>query len=450
SLARYTADGTQIWARKFDGEGNNEGLSVAADADDNIYLAGRYEGWFQLAGGFALSGGAYVTKLDGAGRVEWTFGIGGPESDTATGITVDSAGNVLVTGSVGSSVDFDPSGEEAKGGPGLFVAKYTSEGEYLWHFVKNSGDAHAIVPAPNDDVYVVGALTGSSNLGGGTHSHAGNSTDGFLLKVSSNGAYMWSKHLGSSGNDRLRAVEVDTFGNVYVTGDYGADTTFEGVELPFSGANGTLDEDAVLAKFSPDGQLAWAHRFGGLGQEWGDAVATTLSGDVLWGGHFEDTIQLGSDTLVSHGFGDLAIVRFAGTADGSMGCYAPGACSGNGACFELDSTATCACDWGFADASCSTCAVGFSGDDCAPACAGVTCGINQHCAPATGGCVCNAGHEGSNCDTCTAGYVTPSGCVGGECVCQPNCGTTAAPGVCATCDQALALAPGVGTAGLLV
>ncbi len=455
-LARYTSDGEYVWAIKLGGDGDNEGRGLAIDGAGDLYLSGVYEQAFALSAVYGLAGNAFVARLDGGGGVKWSFGLGGPEYDAANDIAVDAKGNVLVTGSVGSLVDFDPGAGTAQGGPGLFVAKYDPAGKYVWHLAKPSAVGHRLAVDADGYAYVVGTTSASTNLGPGTHLHQGGSTDGFLLKVSPNGATMWSSHLGSAGADALRAVAIDPLGNVLVTGDYGAKTTWEGVALPYAAVDNTQNQDVVVARFAPDGTPGWVRRFGGSGPDHGRAIAAAPTGHVLWAGNFSATVDLNDDTMTSHGWGDMAVVRFTGTSDGSPGCFtdAP-SCSDHGACQDIDDTPSCTCEPPWTGPTCAECASGHAleGDVCVPICQGITCPAHQHCDGSSGQavCVCDAGYTGETCGTCAPGYFKTSGCFGDACQCLPDCGPSAPAGACAGCSGATELWPGSGSfTGFLV
>lgn len=459
-VAKYTAAGDPIWARSYPGSGNNEGVALAAAPTGDLYLAGAFQQTWSLAGASlaAVGDDGFLAKLDPDGTPVWALKLGGPSGDRARGVAVDPDGNVAVAGTVGSLVDFDPGPGTAQGGPGLYVAKYTADGQYLWHWVAN-GQAQALAADPAGPFYVAGTITGSANLGGGTHAFAGGSTDGVLVKLSANGAYMWSAHLGSAGADAIRDVALDPLGGIVVTGDYGGATTWRGAPLAFAGKDGFANqEDAFVSRLSPTGQLAWVSRFGGPGQEWGHGVASSPSGRIAWAGHFGATVVINDDTLESQGAGDLAILGFAGTADGLPGCYGDATCAPGGVCQDIPGEPACACLPGYAGPDCGACAPGYGPDGaggCESLCvtAALTCPARSHCEPLTGvaQCVCDAGWTGADCDACAAGYTDPKKCAPTPCACVPDCGATAPAGACDTCEGAPALWPGEGTlTGFLV
>ena len=101
--------------------------------------------------------------------------------------------------------------------------------------------------------------------------------DAFVSKFAANGSLLWSTFLAGTAGEYARAIDVDSSGNVYVTGftlseDFptsnGADQTF----------NGGPWGDVFLAKLSPDGNLVWATFHGGTGGERARALVVDPDG----------------------------------------------------------------------------------------------------------------------------------------------------------------------------
>ena len=123
----------------------------------------------------------FLMAYNTSGTHQGTNQIGTSADDEGTGVAVDSSGNVYMTG------------------------------------------------------YTEGALTGT-NAG---------AADIFLTKYNSSGTQQWIRQTGTSGDDKGLSVDVDSAGNVYVTGyTTGA----------FTGANAG-DKDVFLLKYDTDGNL---------------------------------------------------------------------------------------------------------------------------------------------------------------------------------------------------
>ena len=97
----------------------------------------------------------------------------------------------------------------------------------------------------------------------------------------------WTHILGGSGANWLRSHAVGPDGSVAVTVDSTADLSIDGVPLDLE------DGGLVVIVFGPDGDLAWARRFGQSNQLPAMPVAFTPSGNVVVGGIGFGTIDLG-------------------------------------------------------------------------------------------------------------------------------------------------------------
>ncbi|HEX3474388.1 MAG TPA: VCBS repeat-containing protein [Kofleriaceae bacterium] len=75
----------------------------------------------------------------------------------------------------------------------------------------------------------------------------------------------------------------------------------------------TDNSNIFLAKLDRAGQLVWAQRFGGAGEDRGRAVAVDNEGNVIITGHFSQTIDLGSGPLTSRAENDILLAKFDGS-----------------------------------------------------------------------------------------------------------------------------------------
>ncbi|MBF9141515.1 T9SS type A sorting domain-containing protein [Hymenobacter properus] len=116
-VAKLNASGAWQWAVRGGGSGSDSNQAVAIDAAGNAYLTGYFADSPASFGNTTLNNGSamysinngpgtsyfkyndvYVAKVNAAGVFEWAISAGGNTSDYGTGITMDAAGCLTVTG----------------------------------------------------------------------------------------------------------------------------------------------------------------------------------------------------------------------------------------------------------------------------------------------------------------------------------------------------------------
>ena len=241
----------------LDGQGNvdlDEAFDVVADAAGNAYVTG-----FSFQG----SNDFITLKYGPDGTQQWVRRYDGPaqDQDGANAIALDADGNVLVTGlSNGSTSDLNMD---------AVTIKYTSAGVQQW--VKryggpgNGGDSGIDIAADaSRNIYITGYATG-----------IGSHFDFNTIKYSTDGAEQWARDYNGpvSGYDEGQAIAVDASGNCYVTG-YS------------DGGISMVDYDYATVKYDPAGNVAWATRYDGTGDniDVAQEIAVLASGEVIVSG----------------------------------------------------------------------------------------------------------------------------------------------------------------------
>lgn len=120
----------------------------------------------------------------------------------------------------------------------------------------------------SNNVYITGGTKG--DIGG---SNAGD-YDAWVAKYDSEGHQQWVKQLGTPGDDKSWGVAVDSKGNIYITGD----TTGS---LGGSNAGGS---DAWVAKYDNNGDRLWIQQLGTAGDDNSYGVATDGSDNIYIAG----------------------------------------------------------------------------------------------------------------------------------------------------------------------
>ena len=213
-LVKYDSTGNRLWIRQSpdgaDVEHRNPRGGVCADGAGNVYVAGDTEGPLPGGNGHLGKSDAFVAKYDNAGQQLWVRQFGGGDLDSAHGVSCDTAGNVYVIGTVGTSLggfktNFD-----------VFVCKYSPDGALVW-WRKFSTAVYdvgmGVACDEQNNLYVTGSTTGDlfgSNSG---------DEDAFLIKLNAaNGGTIWSRQFGTDDQDRVYGIATDAFGSVFLAG----------------------------------------------------------------------------------------------------------------------------------------------------------------------------------------------------------------------------------------
>jgi hypothetical protein len=177
-VVKLNASGAHLWSKHFGGSGSlSSGRSVAVDAS-GVLVAGGFSGPLDFGGGPITASGsadAFLLKLDAAsGAHVWSqhFGAGPMSSITAaSGVTVDVAGNLLVTGDFTGAVKFGGPPILSAGVQDVFLAKLEPGGGDVWS--ERFGDpgstqtSAGVATDASNNVLVAGYFSGSIDFGPG-------------------------------------------------------------------------------------------------------------------------------------------------------------------------------------------------------------------------------------------------------------------------------------------
>jgi hypothetical protein len=123
-VAKYDPSGTCLWAKQIGSITNDYCKGLIVDKSGNSYLTGYFSGAASFGSFHLTSFGSYdvfVAKYDAGGNCVWTEQAGGPGDDEVNGISVDAAGNRLITGSFTGNANF---GTNQLSGGGAFIANF--------------------------------------------------------------------------------------------------------------------------------------------------------------------------------------------------------------------------------------------------------------------------------------------------------------------------------------
>ena len=152
-IAKLDSLGGVTWQKTIGGTGTEYGYGVSVDSTGNVYVTG-----YTTSAGAGLND-LFIAKLDSLGEVTWQKTIGGTGNEYGYGVSVDGSGNVYVAGRTDSA---------GAGGADLFLAKLDSLGEVTWQkTIGGTGTeyGYGVSVDSTGNVYVTG-YTSSAGAGG--------------------------------------------------------------------------------------------------------------------------------------------------------------------------------------------------------------------------------------------------------------------------------------------
>ncbi|MFN8310464.1 MAG: SBBP repeat-containing protein [Chitinophagales bacterium] len=331
-VQKLDSSGNLLWARRMGGDDDDETNALAADASGNVYAAGYFNTSIDfdplhsgtVTGVAAGAADFYVVKFSPSGNVLWAKTFGGSGNDKATGLALDAAGNIFVTGTFEGTADFDPSAatvaRSSNGDRDIFVLKLSSSGSYVWVQTFGSVDAdngNAIALDHANNVVVTGSFQNTVNFDPvSVHNlTAYGYGDVFILKLDNSGNYVWAGAVGGADyDDAGRGVAIDKANNIFVTGIYRGDVDLNpGVAVDSFSWHSY--NDVFLLKLTASGTYAWARVMGGGSWDEGYAVTTDTFGNVYSTGYFGGSAtfnEVGPVVLTSNGGSNVFIQKWSG------------------------------------------------------------------------------------------------------------------------------------------
>ena len=306
-IQKLDSDGNFLWAIQIGGLQDSV-FSLNIDANGDIYCTGNFQGTADFDPGPGVynltSAGhwdVFVQKLDADGNFLWAKHMGGGSADTGFSIMTDASGNVYSTGDFRDTVDFDPgSGVYYLTSVGIwdvFVQKLDSDGNFLW--VKQIGGVGADRGYSNTidvsgNLYTTGYFQGTVDFDPGTGEYdltsVGNSSDIFILKLDSDGNFLWAKQMGGNEEDVPRSITIDANSNVYSTGYFQGIGDFDpGTEVYNLTSAGA--KDIFIQRLDSEGIFEWAVQIGGNGDDIAWSITIDSNDHIYASGSFEETVD---------------------------------------------------------------------------------------------------------------------------------------------------------------
>jgi hypothetical protein len=254
----------------------------------------------QDAGEDGVDCGGTCGSCPATGAYNWDRTFGSPVEDLVRGVAADAAGNVYAIGYFQGTVDVGGGPLVSAGGRDLLIASWASDGSFRWANRYGSTNDQLGLGIDVDsagDIIVTGYFSGTLDFGTGVITAAGSGLQSvFLAKLSSSGAGIWAQGFGDGVNNQQGWAVAADGTNIVLTGYYRSAIDFGGGALP-----NASDWHVFLARFSGAGVHDWSAGYGtGAVRAHARSVAVDASGNIVIGGQFRNgAVDFGAGAITN-------------------------------------------------------------------------------------------------------------------------------------------------------
>lgn len=297
-VAKYNNNGEILWLKTIGSTGAEKAIGLVLSNDGSfVYVSGQYANNCDFDGtNLTTDGGAnsdiYLAKYTSDGTLVWAYDAAyGTDVQTNGGITVDQNDDLIMVGNFKTDVIFAPGVNQLLAPLAFtqsFIAKFDSDGNNLWSTLVDGDDnlvAFRTVTADNNGYYISGYFRGNVNFPTGTLTSVG-TLDGFLYKVNTTGVGQWARQVRGNGNDYFWQHKSDNLGNIYSIGYFGStDLTIDSTAAIPSAVSVTNQgsNDMFLICYAADGTLQSFRTYGGTNDDRGYGIDVNNSNIAISG-----------------------------------------------------------------------------------------------------------------------------------------------------------------------
>ncbi|HET6243584.1 MAG: T9SS type A sorting domain-containing protein [Bacteroidetes bacterium] len=262
------------WARSKKFSRNSYGWSISNSKDNDVIVSGSFTGPYHQPDSTDMGG--FILKYDSVGNLKWQKIFYSKHMAISAINAVDGNGNVFVSGYYSGNMQYE--GAMLTNG-GMYFMKYDLNGNLLFSkpIIKHS-TPHEICINQNDEVYIAGYCWKDSLFEGYAMQK-----EAFIAKYASDGTFLWVKEFFCHVS-MIQTFDMclDKKGNIYTTGNFGGTQYItDSLQIVSSG-----NFDGFLAKYDPNANLQWVKTIKGSDTESPKAIDVNSKGEIFIGGYY--------------------------------------------------------------------------------------------------------------------------------------------------------------------
>jgi hypothetical protein len=255
-VAKYAPNGNFLWAKSAtgDGSGSDKSESIAIDKLGNCYITGDFNSNSLSFDGTVINKmsnfNMFIAKYSSNGTILWAKRSKSTGDSHGYSVAVDPQMNCYVTGSFKNNITLGATTLTSSGNEDIFIAKYAADSTVLWAKSATGGSSLDEGSKLSTDALGYCYATGyfeSDSIRFGSWNLINNGSgfqDIYLAVYDPYGNVQWAKSIGGSHNDFPNCITVDPARNSIIGGWLGSDSIVIGSQILYSAGS----SDALIAK----------------------------------------------------------------------------------------------------------------------------------------------------------------------------------------------------------
>ena len=274
--------GNIVWEKSYGFSGHDHAYNIIKTKDGNLF----FNGFLDVTASRGLGstekveksikhgvGEFWCHKIDLDGNILWRKYFGGTNNDRSYDSIETADGDFII---VGSSESSDNDISSPKGSYDIWVIKLSSNGDFLWERSYGGSKyetANSIIQSSDKKIHILGStLSDDKDI-----SFQMGSSDVYLLTIDSDGNLLSGQTFGGSNFDMGKKIEIDNKDNLWLTG-YSRSIDFD---LSFNkGKN-----DAVLVQLSKNRILKKVLAIGAEGEDIANSLIHFNENEIIVAGY---------------------------------------------------------------------------------------------------------------------------------------------------------------------
>lgn len=321
-ILKLNSSGKFLIAKRIGGKNNDYGYTIELNKAGNIFTTGSFSGLVDFDPGIPTykinSSGYFYLNLDSVGNF---LSVKTSKQEGWKKMATDNKGNYYTTGFFSGKQDFDLDSSKtyylsSKGDNDVFVLKHNGSGDLIWG--KSFGGVltdrgNAVAVDSKNNVYITGSFEDSIDLDPGSgffYLGSNGKTDGFVLKLDSNGSFVWGNCFSGVDKESGNFILVDDSANIYTAGYFEDTVDFDPGSKRYNLVSAG-NSDIFYMKLSFSGKLMWAKRIGGTSAEYLNFLTIDKNRNLFSTGLILTTVDFDPDpakAIIGSNNNDIAFV----------------------------------------------------------------------------------------------------------------------------------------------